>query len=219
MILTQKIGDTKTYSIPLSWNGRPFVPENAWTLLFTVKALASQADSLRLFQKAFPGQGITLTGKTASVEVLRADTFRTSPDFEAAPGDYLWDIQAYEIALPNRTRTVAEGTFTLKRDITRLSGPTGPLFVVEDPALLVVGETGPAGTITAVTVATGSAGSSASVTLGGTPSARTIALTIPRGDVGTVGATGPAGSGISNIDGGSPDSNYTGIPAIDAGDP
>lgn len=47
--------------------------------------------------------------------------------------------------------------------------------------------TGPAGTITGVTVETGPAGSHATVQLGGTPSARTIALTIPRGNKGDAG--------------------------------
>lgn len=143
MILYQNIGDSKTHGIPLRWNGRPFVPGTGWTLTLKVKASASQADALRLFEKSFPAYGITVSGSTASVEVTRADTFREanypapgSPAFEAAAGEYVWDIQAYQIAAPNHTRTVASGTLTLNRDVTRLSSLTGPIFTTEDPVLV-----------------------------------------------------------------------------------
>ncbi|WP_295169676.1 hypothetical protein [uncultured Brevundimonas sp.] len=66
------------------------------------------------------------------------------------------------------------------------------------------GPQGPAGTITSFTVATGAPGSSASIVQGGTPSARTYALTVPRGDVGptpniSIGTvtSGAAGSSAS----------------------
>lgn len=65
--------------------------------------------------------------------------------------------------------------------------PAGVAFVDEGPQ----GETGPqgpSGTITSVTAVTGVAGSSASVTLGGTPQARTMEFNIPRGDKGDTGA-------------------------------
>lgn len=53
----------------------------------------------------------------------------------------------------------------------------------------LIGAQGPAGTITSATVTTGAAGSQAAIVLGGTPSARTLAFTIPRGDKGNTGLT------------------------------
>ena len=146
MILTQDLGDATTHIIPLRWSGRPFVPGTAWSLVFTVKLSADLPDSARLFQKAYPAQGITVSNSTASVSVLRADTFREagfptvgSPAFEAAAGEYVWDIQANEISGAFRTRTVARGTLTLGRDITRLSQPTAPVYVVANPLTVMKG--------------------------------------------------------------------------------
>ena len=184
--LTQNIGDSKTHSVPLRWNGRPFAPGTGWTLLFTVKANASQTDAQRLFQKTST-YGITVSGNTANVEVFRADTFRDSPAFEATAGEYVWDIQAYQIAAPNHTRTVASGTLTLNRDVTRLSGPTGPIFVVEDPQLLVVGPAGPQGP-TGIPGPTGATGIQ-----GDTGDQGPQGIQGVKGDTGLTGDTGPQG--------------------------
>ena len=150
--LTQDLGDSVTHRIPLRWGGRPFVPGDDWSLVFTVKADADTADSARLLSKGYPAQGIEVSGSTASVTILRADTFREldypdpgDPAFEATAGDYVWDIQANETAGDYRTRTVASGTLTLTRDVTRLSEVTAPVYVVEDPMTLVVGADGPTG--------------------------------------------------------------------------
>ena len=72
------------------------------------------------------------------------------------------------------------------------------------------GPVGPSGTITGVSIETGAAGSSASIVLGGTPSARTLAFTLPRGDTGASGtitsataSTGAPGSDVAITLGGS----------------
>lgn len=57
----------------------------------------------------------------------------------------------------------------------------------------IQGIQGLSGTIESVTATTSTAGSTASITLGGTPSSRTMAFTIPRGDKGEKGDTGDKG--------------------------
>lgn len=140
MILTQSLGDTVTHRIPLRWGNKAFVPGSEWGLLLTVKSdPATQDDEHSLFQKtSTPGEGITVSGSTAMVQVLRVDTVRVdSVDppveaFEAAPGTYYWDVQATRLS-DGYVQTVAEGTMVLKRDVTRNAEPTGPIFVVETP--------------------------------------------------------------------------------------
>jgi len=154
--LTSKLGDTSTFSIPLRWEKRAFVPGNAWALLFTVKSDPdTQDDSQRLLQKATGGYGIIVTGSTAEVAIQRADTIRAAvvadpladppieaqEAFEAAPGTYYWDVQATHLTT-GKTRTVASGNYDLKRDVTRQSEPTGPIFTTEDPVFAVTGPHG-----------------------------------------------------------------------------
>lgn len=94
------------------------------------------------------------------------------------------------------------------------------LAELEGPA----GDAGPAGTITSATATGLPAGENPTITLGGTPSARTLAFGIPEGDPGdvlTIGTvtTGAAGSSASaSITGTSPDKvlNLT-IPRGDVG--
>ena len=59
------------------------------------------------------------------------------------------------------------------------------------------GNTGPSGTITSATATGLAAGASPTVTLGGTPQARTMAFGIPRGDKGDKGDKGDTGD-VSN---------------------
>lgn len=121
-------------------------------------------------------QGGVIVSRTTKVQVLRAGgTVGAS---------------AYQIAVANGF----EGTE--QEWLDSLAGLAGPK-----------GDAGPAGAdaaITGITVATGAPGSAAQVTMGGTPQARTFALTVPRGDVGatpsfSVGTvtTGAVGSNAS----------------------
>lgn len=57
---------------------------------------------------------------------------------------------------------------------------------------LGTGGQGPAGTVSVGTVTTGAAGSSATITNSGTQYAAVLNFTIPRGDTGATGSTGPA---------------------------
>jgi hypothetical protein len=145
MTLTSKLGDTRTFSVPLRWGNKPFSPGSAWGLVFTVKASESDPDSSALFQKSGPNTnlGVELIGSEAYVTVLRADTYREvnfptegSPAFQAAPGTYYWDIQASGktgSGFEGQTRTLADGTFRLTRDITRAANPTKAIFTEEEP--------------------------------------------------------------------------------------
>ena len=58
---------------------------------------------------------------------------------------------------------------------------------INSNASVFKGDKGDSGTIETFTVSTGAAGTSAKVTLDGTPQAREIALTVPRGDKGETG--------------------------------
>ena len=131
MILTQRIGDTKTHSVKLAWNGKPFVPGNAWVLLFTAKSSPeTQEDAAAAFQKTSGGGGITTTSSTSSVAVLPQDTDALDV------GTLYWDIQATrDVEGQGEARTVASGTFVLTRDVSRLSSPTLDVYTVAPPLL------------------------------------------------------------------------------------
>jgi microcystin-dependent protein len=67
-------------------------------------------------------------------------------------------------------------------------GATGPIGVTGD-----TGATGPSGTITSATATGLAVGAAPTITLGGTPEARTLSLGIPVGATGATGAQGPQG--------------------------
>ena len=111
MILSQRIGDTRTFSIPLSWGGRPFVPGSDWHLVFTVKSDPADEDADALFQLE-TSNGVTAVGRNASVAVARSLTVNL------APATAYWDVQAEKMD-SEEVRTVASGRLSLLRDITR----------------------------------------------------------------------------------------------------
>jgi hypothetical protein len=71
---------------------------------------------------------------------------------------------------------------------TGATGSTGPQGTTG-----ATGSTGPANSLAIGTVTTGTPGSAAGATITGTPPSQTLALTIPRGDVGATGSTGSQG--------------------------
>jgi hypothetical protein len=128
--LSQRIGDTKTFSIPLKWNGRPFLPENEWSLIFTAKSQpATQLDSAASLQKQLGSDFFILNDK-AKIKLLPADTFGSTTITALNPGLLHWDIQAQKTQDALDIRTVASGTLNLFRDVTRGT----PTYVPPSPS-------------------------------------------------------------------------------------
>lgn len=115
--------------------------------------------------------------------------------FKVGTGVAVWTALPYASGIQGPTGpTGATGAVgatgpTGLQGIQGVAGPTGP-----QGAVGATGSTGAAATIAAGTTTTGAAGTSASVTNSGTSSAATFNFTIPRGDVGAVGPTGPIGA-------------------------
>ena len=127
--LCQFHGDSETHSIPLSFDGADFTPGSAWTLLFTAKKSASDADTEAVIQKATSGLGITVSGSTAAVAIVPADSNAVDP------GDLVWDVQAQNIST-GEVHTVAIGILTLARDVTRSTAVSVPVFTTNPPVLI-----------------------------------------------------------------------------------
>jgi hypothetical protein len=128
MILNQYLGDAKIHQVRLSWGGKGFLPDANWTLIFTAKTSPlTQSDAEAAFQKTTGGGGIVVSGAKASVSLLPQDTSALSS------GTLYWDIQATNTS--GDTRTVAEGTMMLRRDVTRESEPTLDVHTIAPPLL------------------------------------------------------------------------------------
>jgi hypothetical protein len=163
MQLTQYIGDSTSHEIPLTWAGDNFEPGEAWSLIFTAKRSAQDSDDAAVFQKV-TGAGISVTGNTAEVEIVPADTL-------ALPSaTYIWDIQAQSLST-GEVRTVALGGIKLVRDVTRKTTSSVEIHTIE-PGAPFTGPQGPQG-LKGDTGSTGSVG--------------------PQGEVGPAGPTGPQG--------------------------
>jgi hypothetical protein len=123
MQLTQYIGDSTSHEIPLTWAGDDFTPGEAWSLIFTAKRSAQDSDDAAVFQKV-TGAGISVTGNTAEVEIVPADTL-------ALPSaTYIWDIQAQSLST-GEVRTVALGGIKLVRDVTRKTTSSVEIHTIE----------------------------------------------------------------------------------------
>jgi hypothetical protein len=119
MQLVQFIGDTSPHTVPMAWDGEAFEPGEAWSLIFTAKRSAQDSDDAAVFQKV-TGAGISVTGNTAEVEIVPADTL-------ALPSaTYIWDIQAQSLST-GEVRTVAFGGLKLTRDVTRRTTTSLPI--------------------------------------------------------------------------------------------
>ena len=122
------LGDSASLSIPLTHEGAAFTPGSSWSLMFTAKRQARDTDAQALIQKV-SGAGITVTGSTASVELVPIDTATL------APGDIVWDVQAQHLT-NGAVATVASGRLTLIRDVSRLTVTSIPVYTSAPPILL-----------------------------------------------------------------------------------
>lgn len=179
MQLTQFIGDSKFFSLPLAWAGEPFEPDAGWSLIFTAKHSAGDDDNSAVIQKA-SGTGITVSGATAMVEIVPQDTiFLPSTQL-------IWDIQAQSLTT-GEVRTVAIGGLKLTRDVTRRTTTSLPIFT-QQPGIPIAGKSA-----YEVAVENGFSGSESQwlVSLVGPQGAQGAAG--PAGSVGPAGSIGPAG--------------------------
>jgi hypothetical protein len=120
-------GDSITLTIPLSWRGAPVVPVAGDILIFTVKADLDDADASALIQKA-TGAGITIDGTTAfaAVALVYEDTATL------AAGTTYYDVQ-WQDGVTGEIKTLAAGRLELKRDATRLTTTSVPVYTTEAP--------------------------------------------------------------------------------------
>jgi hypothetical protein len=222
MQLTQYIGDSTSHEIPLTWAGDDFTPGEAWSLIFTAKRSAQDSDDAAVFQKV-TGAGISVTGNTAEVEIVPADTL-------ALPSaTYIWDIQAQSLST-GEVRTVALGGIKLVRDVTRKTTSSTQIFTTQ-PGVPISGksayevavESGFSGSqsqwlasLVGPQGATGSAGPVGPVgpagpagSTGPTGSVGPTGPTGSAGPAGSVGQTGPAGPAGPQGPAGTPAPTYT----------
>jgi hypothetical protein len=126
MQLTSKLGDTRTFSIPLRWGNRPFVPGAEWHLVFTAKSDPEMDDEDAEVEVEL-GDGLTASGNRAILEVVGTKTNPLRAAVIASGKKQLrlyWDIQAEKLDT-DEIRTVASGTWTLQLDVRhgRVSTP------------------------------------------------------------------------------------------------
>lgn len=148
MRLSQYLNDSHSHAIPLAWGGAAFSPGDDWALIFTAKLKSTDEDSAAVFQKT-SGAGITVTGYTATVEVVPDDTADLSKSVTLC-----WDIQAQHVT-DGRIRTVAAGMLDVRRDITRATTTSVPVHTTNPP--LPYGPPMPAGLddITSIAITAG----------------------------------------------------------------
>ena len=120
MQLSQFIGDSNSFHLPMAWNGEPFEPAAQWSLIWTVKRSASEDDSSAVIQK-ISGAGIAVSGSTAIIEVVPSDTL------PIPAVQLVWDLQAQNLTT-GEVRTVAFGGLKLVRDVTRKTTTSLPVY-------------------------------------------------------------------------------------------
>ena len=72
------LGDNKTLTIPLTWEGEPFTPGASWAGIFTAKFQATDVDAKAAFQHA-SGGNLSFVDSNAIVLLDPADTEDLTP--------------------------------------------------------------------------------------------------------------------------------------------
>lgn len=121
------LGDSKTLSIPLRWEGSAFTPSAAWDLIFTAKDDLDDADTSAIIQKTSTA-GITTSGTKALVALVHADTA------EETARTLQYDIQGQNTDT-GEVRTLARGALRLVRDSTRELDSSIPIVTTNPPSL------------------------------------------------------------------------------------
>lgn len=121
MIPLLALGDSQELEIDLTWplGGDAFEPGEDWTLIWTLKASADDADAAAKIQKA-TSAGITVADSTATIELVPQDSS------SLAAGRYAYDVQAQHTTT-GEVRTVAFGKLEFFRDVTRLTQTSIPI--------------------------------------------------------------------------------------------
>lgn len=127
MDLRTYLGDSKTLTIPLTWQGSAFHPTSAWDLIFTAKADLDDADEDAIIQKTSTA-GITTTGTKALIALVHEDTATETPR------TLQYDIQGQNTDT-GEVRTLARGALLLVRDATRGLDSSIPIVTTNPPAL------------------------------------------------------------------------------------
>ena len=112
----------------MTWEGAAFSPGTEWSLLWTAKKALSDTDARAVIQKVL-GAGITATASTATLSLIPEDTL------SLRVLTLYWDLKAQCLAT-GEIRTVASGTWTLKRSVGRSCVPSIPIYTTTAPALM-----------------------------------------------------------------------------------
>ena len=182
-----------------------------------VRTTATGAESLRSEGSGSANYSVTGVGETGggnvvfvtaptsaeSVVIRRLSAKTQATDYQPADS---FPAASHEDALDKLTNITQEMQEELDRSfkVSKTNSITTPEFVddASTRASKILGFSSDGnnleattGRVSSVSVSTGTAGSSASASF--TTSSGALALTIPRGDTGATGATGPVGIGLS----------------------
>lgn len=126
------LGDQIVITLPLkNEDGTAFTPGTAYSLIFTAKLEDTDEDSAAILQLA-SGAGIVHSGSNAICTINPAATLAL------APLNLVFDIQAQNVTTGEVIRTPAYGRLQLRRDITRLTTTSIPIFTSSEPVPFTV---------------------------------------------------------------------------------
>jgi hypothetical protein len=128
-VLTQDLGDDRTYTLPLKTPEGVAYSAAGKVLIFTAKFSKNDLDSAAAFQKAI-GAGLTASGTNVILDVLRADTINLTER------SLYCDVQAQDEGT-QKVITVWKGVLKLTRDVTRLTSTSVDVKTTSDPLPII----------------------------------------------------------------------------------